>query len=436
MSDLRFSLHWLSSNSGAQELRHTAAQLGIFVDETSLTRSVDLWSQTVRDEVAVSAYPLAMWFASSWWRLNHESLPLPGQQPSHDWRMAHELGAANHGFVWPRVLFASDGEAVNVWAAPTRSQGQSVQYLQGLDHPRTIALDDFQQSVRNFIHSVLSRLGAKERPDTDLASLWALVQEDIADSEVNRRRKLEAELGFDPEECPPDLLDAALDWQQRIGGATLTELAPMLSSGGNGPDLSTLQSLIGAKGLQGAPEVGIGDIDHSKQCLPWQRAVHAARSLRQHLRNADRPITDPDLYGLLGLTTSQVSNWRTEGRPRAAVAIPEQGNRFRFMPRRRNHTGQRFEFARFLGDHLRPTAHAQEWLASTDLATSRQRYQRAFAAEFLCPIDALTDFLSGDFSESTIEEASDRFKVSDQTVRSLLSNNGHITPSYWDQSIR
>lgn len=75
----------------------------------------------------VTAYPLAMWFAASWWRLNYE--PLPAQQPGHDWRMVHELGAANHGFVWPRVIFVPDGESIHLWAAASLTPDQSVQYL-------------------------------------------------------------------------------------------------------------------------------------------------------------------------------------------------------------------------------------------------------------------------------------------------------------------
>ena len=441
MSELRFSLQWLAAASGAAELRHTSAQLGLFVGETSLTRNEDIWSQTVRDSVLVSAYPLAMWLASSWWRLSYEPLPLAGWLPTHDWRMAHELGAANHGFVWPRVLFASDGEAVNVWAAPTAAQGQSVQYLQGLDQPRAIALGDFQHSLQTFIHTVLSRLDAKALPDTDLASLWALVQEDMADAEAARCRRLEAELGFDPEECPPAMLEQARAYQQRIGEAALSELAPILRGhNNNGPDLSVIARLDGTAGLLGVPTVGASDVDHLAQGLPWQRAVHAARSLRQRLGNANGPMDDQNLYDLLGLTTSQVSAWHTEGRPRAAVAIPEQENRFRFVPRKR-HNGrhneaQRFEFARFLGDIVRPaTGAAGGWLACTDLATSRQKYQRAFAAEFLCPIEALMDFLSGDFDQAAIEEASARFDVSEQTIRSLLANNGHPTRTGWTQDL-
>eukprot|EP01137_Pigoraptor_chileana_P034837 Opistho-2@27966 len=137
MANLRISAEWDAASSGDPEIAATAARLSILVDSVSLTRNEDIWARTVRDNVFLSAYPLAMWFASSWWRLNYE--PLPTQQPGHDWRMSHELGAANHGFVWPRIIFIPDGESVHMWAGPSLTAEQSVQYLQGLDTPRVIS---------------------------------------------------------------------------------------------------------------------------------------------------------------------------------------------------------------------------------------------------------------------------------------------------------
>ena len=68
-----------------------------------------------------------------------------------------------------------------------------------------------------------------------------------------------------------------------------------------------------------------------------------------------------------------------------------------------------------------------EWLTNTDLRTARQKYQKAFAAEFLCPIKSLIGFLEEDFSESAIEDAANYFEVSEWTVSSLLANNHFIS---------
>jgi hypothetical protein len=407
--------------------------LGIDVDHVGLTRNQDIWAKTVRDNVFVSAYPLAMWFASSWWRLNYE--PLPTQQPGHEWRMAHELGAANHGFVWPRIIFIPDGEAMHVWAGATTTADQSVQYLQSLEVPKQILLHGFQRSVERFVQSVLARLDASKLAGTDLAHLWAILEEDRAHPEAFRRRKLEAELGFDPEECPPNILEAALQWENKVGQAALSELAPAISSSGKSPDLATLGQLASAEGLVGAPQITAEAIEHLDHGAPWERAVHDARSLRRKLGNVKDPMSSAELHHLLGLTSMAVKKWSLpQGRVPVAVAMPAHGGLLKFVPRKRNAVGQRFEFARFLGEYLRSSTNDGRWLASTDLGTFRQKYQRAFAAEFLCPLDSLTTFLDGDFSSYAIEEAAAKFEVSEQVVSNLLLNNGFIH-NHWASNL-
>lgn len=433
MAELRINAKWMASTSGEPEVMATAALVDMYVDNISLTRNQDIWAETVRDNVFVSAYPLAMWFASSWWRLNHE--PLPTQQPCHNWRMVHELGAANHGFVWPRVIFIPDGEAINVCAGTLMTPDQSVQYLRALEVPRMVTLAGFQQSVECFIHSVLARLDAKGLAGSNLAHLWALVQEDLADPEAVRRRKLEAELGFDPEECPEQALNAALLWESQVGDSALSELAPAIAASGATPDLSLIGQLASVGGIIGIPDISPDSLDRLDHGAPWERAIHDARALRNKMGNVSGPVPDRSLYDLLGMSSEAAANWSAPvGRSPVAVAIPMNDHQLKFVPRRHSPAGKRFELARFLGEYLRPPIHEARWLVSTDLSTFRQKYQRAFAAEFLCPIDSLTSFLDGDFSSYAIEEAATEFDVSEQTITSLLLNNGYIH-HHWTDSL-
>lgn len=424
MAELSINAKWMAAGSGEPEVAATAALLNMYVDDVCLTRNQDVWAETVRDNVFVSAYPLANWFAGSWWRLNHE--PLPAQRPGYEWRMAHELGAAGHGFVWPRVIFIPDGEAIHVWADASVTPGQSVQYLQSLRAPKLIAPTGFQQSIEKFMQSVLARLDAKDLAGSNLAQLWSIVQAELADPAAARRRKLEAKLGFDPEECPEGALTAALQWESSVGDVALSELAPAIAASGAAPDLGVIGQLANTDGIVGAPEFSFDSIDHLDQGAPWERAVHDARALRQKIGNISDPILNGALTGLMGLSSDAVADFSPRGRSPVAVAMPLNDHQLKFVPRRRSPAGKRFELARFLGEHLRSSACEQGWLVSTDLGTSSQKYQRAFAAEFLCPIDALASFLDGDYSSYAIEEAAEEFDVSEQTVTSLLRNNGYI----------
>jgi hypothetical protein len=421
MTLFKLTPHWEAVDiSGTAEIIHTMANLALKVGNTNLLQNEDIWSKTVKDSVLVSAYPLAMWFASSWWRLNFE--PLPASVPSIDWRMAHEMGAANHGYVWPKILFASDHEMIQIWASPSNADiQQSVRYLNGLDKPMSIKSSDFQQSLEDFISSVLARLDTQDCQSTDLRHLWELIKEERSELDSSNYRRLEAELGYDPDECPDSVMDKALELNQKMGNDALSELAPIYGQ----TSLDAIDEIIASEGLIGKPSIpNLHKIQSTE--APWKRAVDTAQELRQTLSNRDGIIENKQLYDLLGLLESTVESWMPSSkRNNVALAIPEN-KQIKFVPRKSHPLAKRFELARLLGDYVLMGGSDEKWLTSTDLSTSRQKFQRAFAAEFLCPIEPLKDFLQNDYSESAIEDAAEHFDVSQTTVNSLLKNNGVI----------
>jgi len=429
MIKFKFIYDWRVAGNDPPEFRNTMADLALHVGNVNLMKNEDIWYRKIRESVLVSAYPLAIWLASSWWRLNWEPLPAPGFVPSADWRMAHEPGAADHGFVWPRIIFASDCEMMQVWAAPSgENENQSVRYLNGLDKPAFITLADFQYGAEDFINAVISRLNALDCRNTDLSNLWQLIQEDCSDAESAKYRRLEAEMGYDPDECPEELMDKALALDKKMGAAALSELAPVY--GKSQTPLSAIEEIADSSGLLGKPAVPPFAASDT-QGAPWQRAFAAAGALRHTLGNPHNMIDNAGMCELLGLKESEVDQWSPLKYNKAAIAVPVR-NQFKFIPRKKHPTGKRFELARFIGDYLL-TGHTEgQWLTSTDIRTSRQKYQKAFAAEFLCPIAALQGFLQNDYSEDAVEDAAQHFQVSQTTVNSLLVNNGLIPFSYAD----
>ncbi|MGZ8160980.1 MAG: ImmA/IrrE family metallo-endopeptidase [Methylobacter sp.] len=427
MTTFKLTHDWTAAGHDNPEIFQTMANLALHIGDINLMQNEDIWAKTIRDSVLVSAYPLAMWLASSWWRLNFEPLPAHGVTPSIDWRMAHEMGAANHGFVWPKALFASDCEVMQIWAVPSSTNTQqSVRYLNGLDIPASIKLADFQLNVEKFITLVLNRLDAVGCRNTDLWNLWQLILEERSDPRSLNYRRLEAELGYDPDECPEAMMGKAQELEQRMGAAALTELAPVYGRVAGDSPLNAIEELIEGPGLTGTPNMPSLQKAKSTRGVPWQRAVAVARELRESLSKLDSVIDNKQLYDLLGLSASSVEDWTPAARNNAAIGIPDNNKQFKFVPRKTHPLAKRFEFARLLGDYILTGATDGQWLTSTDLSTSRQKYQRAFAAEFLCPINALQDFLRGDYSESAIEDATEHFQVSQATVSNLLRNNGLI----------
>lgn len=159
--------------------------------------------------------------------------------------------------------------------------------------------------------------------------------------------------------------------------------------------------------------------------VPWKRGVAAARQLRNMAGNVSGPIKDSELYEFLGLTNTAVDAWSAPGVRFVSIAKPDERGTMNFIPRKSHPLARRFEFARILGDVVTRPEHNRGWLVSSDISTARQKLQRAFAAELLCPIDALLEFLNDDHSESSREEAASHFNVSELTISSLLNNNGY-----------
>lgn len=423
MTEFRLDLDWQATGDADPHLRDTSAWLAIRLGDACLTRNLDAWSRTVRDNILVSAYPLAMWLAASWWRLSFEPLPAPGTQPDVDWRMAHELGAANHGYVWPRVVFAADGQSINVWAHQTDNPKQSANYLCNLDTPRAVLLADFQLGVTRFIEDVIYRAEACDHRSTDLAALWAAVREDMSDERAHARRTLEAELGFEPEECPAEHIAHALRLQDATGTSAMSELVPIFGKSRHGTALDQLEALKDARGLMGAPQITPSPHTPSPTTPPWQQGMTAARALRKQLGNCGAPINNAQLLDLLGITQSQEAAWQPQQKHPVGIAKPTARGLIDFLPRKRHPIGKRFELARLVGECMMRTGAESDWLVESDLATATQKRQRAFAAELLCPIDALVEFLDGDYSESAQEDAADHFEVSETTIAALLANN-------------
>ena len=66
----------------------------------------------------------------------------------------------------------------------------------------------------SIIESVLYRLDATGITKTPLADLWQEVQEELVDPYASQYRRREAELGFDPDECPEHLVKDALNFAE------------------------------------------------------------------------------------------------------------------------------------------------------------------------------------------------------------------------------
>ncbi|MFP4172064.1 MAG: ImmA/IrrE family metallo-endopeptidase [Candidatus Hydrogenedentota bacterium] len=414
---------WEDAEHDSPEICKTAGSLRIPIGQRSLTRNQDDWSQSVKQTTRVAAYPLAQWFAASWWRLMYEPLPMGGK-PSTSWRMAHEMPAAGFGFLWPRIVFAPDGESLQIWSVPTRDESeQPVRYL--TDWCGTVDLHCFATAVDDFMDLVLNRLEAVDLSESELRDIWKEIEEERADPALKEFRRMEAMLGFDPDEIDSGVVERFVKLRESIGKPASGEIAAACSSEDPIARLEKITEAVEMEGMLGKfsiPAIEEPAEDRGER-PPWARGHELARNVREAMGLNGQAITGSQLSAMVELTPEEAfGENRCRERMPLGVAVRDRGDKVKFVLRKRNPAGRRFELARLICDHLL-FGSKDNWLPATDTKTVRQKWQRAFAAEFLCPIDALTEWLDDDFSEDAVESAAGRFGVSERTVTSQLVNH-------------
>lgn len=396
----------------------TTAELTVKFGEQVLTRHDDPRAKSVRKGIRVSTYPLAHWLASVYWRLCYE--PQPDRPPTAAWRLAHELAAAGDGYQWPQATFVPDGEEMLVCSIASPTDGvRSANYLDSVRG--RLPVGGFICEVQRFVNEVLERLDAVEMPGTDLAKIWDEVTKESGDPELARYRIIEARLGYDPDVVAEEIVRAFLREANVIGASALDEIAPLCGTERPVATLSELEGWAAQQNLRGRINFPALDVTLTKHCKasPWERGQELARAARNALRLNGGKIEDSTLAGWMGLTETQgFAPPPHKTRYRLSLGIRD-GSAITYALTKPHRQARRFELARLLGDNAaaNPT---EAWLPLTNTSTARQRVQRAFAAELLCPIDALQEYLDGDYSDDGIDAAIEHFDVQERVIENQL----------------
>lgn len=421
---------WIGRDVGDIVERNFYAEIGLAVGKSWLTLLEDLQASTVRDHVRGSGYQLAQWFAANWWRLRWEPEARSSSKDA-DWRIAHSVSAAGGGYVWPNVVFASDGESLGVASFPrtTGAAFEPVRYLNRVVERITAA--EFEQKVDSFIEGVLSRMYSLGIKEDNLQLLWAEVQSERHDPEAVQWRKFEALCGYDPDEAPSEIIEMLIHNAEYLGGKALEEVAaqgrhstadvlrPIL-------DLANSDAKSTAGGVRGNMPQLKASIQHDTKARPWQQAAALARIARIEWGLGKEPVSNEKLADLMGVAPEYFSDRKTAPTPMPIVLRTGSNGGFYLYLNSEWSTSRRFACSRLLGDYLYQTNH-ERLIPATEAKTSRQQFQRAFAQEFLCPFDALLEKIqTEDPGEDDFQEAAGFFDVSPWVVQTTLVNKGEL----------
>ncbi len=421
-------LHWLPLDVEDPLERETLASLRMSAGGDDITKVEDLAGKSVRPHVNVSAYSLAHWLITNWWRLRWEP---ERETPGFDWLESHSLAAIGGGFAWPPLIISSDGEFVRFRMQEERTADVSaVRYLNRLNED--VPACDFEQAVDGFLDSVLARFAATNTAAREMLELREELRLERTDCGRASMCRLEARAGFDPGAAPETWREAARRVVATVGQAATEEVAavaPVLPDG-----LSTAETIISAIRASSFS----ANLDWTsryrepvwKPELPWERGARLAAEVRAGLNLAPGPISNGQLNELLE-TSIPLETTSCPGLRDLHGGFRDEKDpaRTRLLVHSPRPDSQRFQLARLVGASI-VTAGDQRLLPVTSGSTAPQKFERSFAQEFLCPwsdLDAYTDEHGTD--DDAIADAAEHFSVFEMLVLSTLVNKGKV-PRY------
>ena len=303
------------------------------------------------------------------------------------------------------------------------------------DYNHFISATSFEQGIDDFINSTIARLSTTATMYKELAELWDEVVKERGNPEFAEWRKLEACLGYDPDEAPTDLLESLQKEYAHYGTSVIQELAAASKS----KALDHLHTVAEGVQSQGTTVMVPQCEDIRKRISaqtdqlgtpPWQRGTLAAKVARQIWNLGRGPIQNSKLSDIFGFHSSETRLDEWDNTPQVPLSAGLRDDNvvdgFRVLLNQRHVNGRRFTLARLIADHLEAQQN-ESLLPATRARTSRQKFQRAFAQEFLCPFEELEGFLSGTFPyDDDINDAAAYFEVSPLTIKTTLVNKGYL----------
>lgn len=412
---MRFSADWIeNAQNVAPEERATVASFRLWLAEQNVT--MNLRDSASTDHIVISLYSLAEGLAHDWWSLFGSR--------------EREISLIKHrsGFAMPDIRFRFDGIAFEAMAFQKVYQNPSLRFWAG--PTEVLTREDAESSLSGFIELVLKQLESRGQEDTSAALRWARVQASRSDPQESVFCESAGALGLDPyaiRESDSALIEEAASLFQKeslaefLSGAKsyrADSLLKWVRTAERRPKykscVSDLMPIV-RKAVRLAPE--------RQEERSWALGYRRARSLREalNLRQKDRIRSDKAFAKKLGAA----ANFESAGRVDGIRALRSHTTGDNVSIHMRDHgsspqarVAQLFSFARAVGDVAcfpSPTRSPVNELHSA----YRQAAGRAFAAEFLAPIDEVMSMQADGHDSMTI---ADEFSVSTTVIERQIEN--------------
>ncbi|MCC5877777.1 MAG: hypothetical protein JJU11_16275 [Candidatus Sumerlaeia bacterium] len=417
---LKLAVEWEDpKRAKGAELRATWASLQIIAgnDENSnvVTKHYDEYLNTVRNQVYCPVYPLAEWITHHWFRMLH------GTERSNLGHPDLRLGA--EGFALPCLKFCPEGEEVRLVWTPYQHRSAHVEFISKGDV--TLHRSAVEAELYGFLNRVMARLEEHQISDTPFQTEWQSILN--LDQEEREFCIAAANLGLDPF----DLEDGVEDKILEVAGLLHKDLTEEFFPAANAESLLEQADTVVAAIAKLEDQRKVSPqfqklrnqlVNFDSEMKAWEKGYEAARCVRNALGLEDKPVTLEMLEGFAlplefdDLTRTQSIEGIVSRNGSTAGTVVRSG----FLSRRTENV--KFALGRMLGESL--------WLPTSSAAlvtrarTTRQKTNRAFAAELLAPAAELKKRLHHhEISPDEVSDLAEEFEVSTYVIEYQIHNH-------------
>ncbi|MFH2143588.1 MAG: hypothetical protein ABIJ97_14270 [Bacteroidota bacterium] len=428
MNKLNFIHEWVQpEDAKGDELRFTWAKLSIQSEDEVLTRIFDKRLRTVSDSIYLPLYPLAEWLMYNYWYLIYEHFT-SGKHTYIEYDIRHNLKFAQEGYSLPDIHIRPLGNIVRLTWKPIKYSFRNVEFI---GHGEiNVDVDDFKQSVFDFINIVITRLEDSGISDTVLQKEWEAFSS-LENDEIKFCEAASA-LGVDPFNVDNKLQKLIIQSSKSIPSNILMDFFGIAS---NKNFKNDLEQTLNAIKLQEQNDSKLESIiklrekitnSHRSQIHPWNQGYEAAKELRNLLGVNGKPLSNiDDLGSILKIKNKDINSItiRTDI-PETLCAISGSNNIESpcFIMNKSDEVSNVFTICRafynyFYSDYQTPSM-------ITKTRSTIQKTNRAFAAEFIFPAETLRKIIDNQhITSDDVQNIASKYNISAYLIEHQIENN-------------
>lgn len=417
---MKFLAEWIENapNASLQE-RSTLCDLQIFLGNGNACAWEDLDTGESFHHLTLPAVHLAEGISSDWWSI-FGSRDRPQSIRRH-----------RTGYALPDLRFNFDGVTVEVTAKKFTYQNPRLTFTQ--DPTEAISRQDAEQELSELVWKVIQRLEEFGIQDAEVSACWSRVLQSMGDPEEAAFCEAAGALGVDPysiEETDASFIEAA---GELFSGEELIEF---LADFRAGRETNTSREMV-LEGIRRAeaelPETSrlpylydaANQVGHASQRRRdervWAASYRAARALREAMGIGAEVKHQTPATVAAKLGSSDFRNVEYLPGVDAVVSCVDKDAHV-YLGKPGGRASENFAFARAVGSAI-CFPETRLSVVNKLQGAERQAAGRAFAAEFLAPIESVTD-MRGDGLE--INDISREFNVSPTVIELQIENRNRI----------